>query len=230
MFGLSYKHNNRRYVSEGVQTNLDWDWGEHTFALGARYHEDEVDRFQPTELMTKSMVSLLPVSVAEPNVPSFISSIDSYSDSGALSFWATDAWQISDALRLDLALRHERVKSEETRFDDVGRRNNAASTRDNDLSIWLPGIAAFYECQRYLVTTRGFYHRGFSPLGGSASSGRSPKPASTTFGARLTVDVFCLRGDWFLQRPFFEPRRESCSSQMLTRAPTARPANHLYHR
>ena len=29
VFGLSYKHNNRRYVSEGIQTNLNWDWGEH---------------------------------------------------------------------------------------------------------------------------------------------------------------------------------------------------------
>ena len=47
--GLSYKHNNRRYISEGLQTNLAWDLGSHSLSLGARYHQDDGDRFQPTE-------------------------------------------------------------------------------------------------------------------------------------------------------------------------------------
>ena len=203
VFGLSYKHNNRRYVSEGIQTNLDWDWGEHTFALGARYHEDEVDRFQPTERFDQINGELIATGVTEPSA-----SNNRIQTAEALSFWATDAWQISDALRLDLALRHERVKSEETRFDDVGRQN-IASTRDNDLSIWLPGVAAFYEINDAWSLLAGI-HRGFSPLGGSAREWEKPETSinyelGARYDGRVFVEVIGFYSD-------FSNKGESCSN------------------
>jgi Fe(3+) dicitrate transport protein len=190
-------------VSEGVQTNLDWVWGEHTFALGARYHEDEVDRFQPTERYDQINSELILHGRVEPNA-----SNNRVQAAEALSFWVTDTWQISDALRLDLALRHERVKTEETRFDDVGRENIAA-TRDNDLSIWLPGVAAFYEINDEWSLLAGV-HRGFSPLGGSARAWEKPETSiNYEFGARYDGRVFVEVIGFYSD---FSNKGESCSN------------------
>ena len=202
-FGLSYKHNNRRYVSEGVQTNLDWQWGEHAFALGARYHEDEVDRFQPTERYDQINGELILRGVIEPNA-----SNNHLQTAEALSFWVTDAWQISEALRLDLALRHERVKTSETRFDDVGR-DQIAATRQNDLSIWLPGVAAFYEINDDWSLLAGI-HRGFSPLGGSAREWEKPETSiNYELGARYDGPVFVEVVGFYSD---FSDKGESCSN------------------
>ena len=202
-FGLSYKHNNRRYLSEGVQSNLDWEWGEHAFALGARYHEDEVDRFQPTERYDQINGELILRGVIEPNA-----SNNRLQTAEALSFWVTDAWQISDALRLDLALRHERVKTNETRFDDVSR-DQIASTRQNDLSIWLPGVAAFYQINDDWSLLAGI-HRGFSPLGGSAREWEKPETSiNYELGARYDGPVFVEVIGFYSD---FSNKGESCSN------------------
>jgi Fe(3+) dicitrate transport protein len=202
-FGLSYKHNNRRYVSEGVQSNLGWEWGEHAFALGARYHEDEVDRFQPTERYDQINGELMLRGVIEPNA-----SNNRLQTAEALSLWVTDAWQISDALRLDLALRHERVKTNETRFDDVSR-DQIASTRQNDLSIWLPGVAAFYQINDDWSLLAGI-HRGFSPLGGSAREWEKPETSiNYELGARYDGPVFVEVIGFYSD---FSNKGESCSN------------------
>ena len=202
-FGLSYKHNNRRYVSEGVQSNLDWEWGEHAFALGARYHEDEVDRFQPTERYDQINGELMLRGVIEPNA-----SNNRLQTAEALSLWVTDAWQISDALRLDLALRHERVKTSETRFEDVSR-DQIASTRQNDLSIWLPGVAAFYQINDDWSLLAGI-HRGFSPLGGSAREREKPETSiNYELGARYDGPVFVEVIGFYSD---FSNKGESCSN------------------
>jgi len=202
-FGLSYKHNNRRYLSEGVQSNLDWEWGEHAFALGARYHEDEVDRFQPTERYDQINGELMLRGVIEPNA-----SNNRLQMAEALSLWVTDAWQISDALRLDLALRHERVKTKETRFDDVSR-DQIASTRQNDLSIWLPGVAAFYQINDDWSLLAGI-HRGFSPLGGSAREWEKPETSiNYELGARYDGPVFVEVIGFYSD---FSNKGESCSN------------------
>ena len=155
--------------------------GGHTFALGART-EDEVDRFQPTERYDQINGQLVASGVVEPNA-----SNNRIQTAEALSFWATDAWQISDALRLDLALRHE-CERRETRFDDVGRQN-IASTRDNDLLIWLPGRRP-YEVNDTWSLLAGV-HRGFSPLGGSARAWEKPETSiNYEFGARYDGRVF----------------------------------------
>ena len=201
--GLSFKHNNRRYVSEGIQTNLDWDWGEHALALGARYHEDEVDRFQPTERFDQINAALIATGVIEPNA-----SNNRVQTAEALSFWVTDAWQINDALRLDLALRHERVKTDEVRFDSVAR-DSIALTRDNDLSIWLPGVAAFYEINDNWSLLAGV-HRGFSPLGGSAQEWEKPETSiNYEFGARYDGPVFIEAIGFYSD---FSNKGESCSN------------------
>ena len=201
--GLSYKHNNRRYVSEGLQTNVAWDIGSHSLSLGARYHQDEVDRLQPTEKYDQINGDLLYRGTTTPS-----SSNNRLQEADALALWITDAWMINDALRLDLALRHERIDTSEVRYADLGR-TNIASHRDNDVSIWLPGVAALYQIDDQWSLLAGI-HRGFSPLGGSAKSTEKPE-TSVNYEMGVRYD-----GAWFAEvvgfYSDFSNKAESCSN------------------
>jgi Fe(3+) dicitrate transport protein len=201
--GLSFKHNNRRYVSEGIQTNLNWEWQEHALALGARYHEDEVDRFQPTERYHQIDGELILDRVVDPSA-----SDNRLQTAEALALWITDAWQVTDALRLDMAIRHERVDTREQRFSDTAR-GELASTSANDTSIWLPGLAALYRINDQWSVLAGV-HRGFSPLGGGAKSWEKPETSvNYELGVRYEGDVFAELIGFYSD---FSNKGESCSN------------------
>ena len=201
--GLSYKHNNRRYVSEGLQTNVAWDIGSHSLSLGARYHQDEVDRLQPTEKYDQINGDLLYRGTTTPS-----SSNNRLQEADALALWITDAWMINDALRLDLALRHERIDTSEVRYADLGR-TNIASHRDNDVSIWLPGVAALYQIDDQWSLLAGI-HRGFSPLGGSAKSTEKPETSvNYEMGVRYDDAWFAEVVGFYSD---FSNKAESCSN------------------
>ena len=201
--GLSFKHNNRRYVSEGIQSNLNWEWRDHVVAIGARYHEDEVDRFQPTERYNQIDGELTLERIIDPKA-----SDNRVQTAEALALWITDAWQMTDALRLDLALRHERVDTQEQRFSDVGR-SELASTRSNDTAIWLPGVAALYQINDQWSVLAGV-HRGFSPLGGSAQSWEKPETSvNYELGVRYEGEMFAEVIGFYSD---FSNKGESCSN------------------
>jgi Fe(3+) dicitrate transport protein len=200
---LSFKHNNRRYVSEGIQSNLNWEWRDHVVAIGARYHEDEVDRFQPTERYNQIDGELTLERIIDPKA-----SDNRVQTAEALALWITDAWQMTDALRLDLALRHERVDTQEQRFSDVGR-SELASTRSNDTAIWLPGVAALYQINDQWSVLAGV-HRGFSPLGGSAQSWEKPETSvNYELGVRYEGEMFAEVIGFYSD---FSNKGESCSN------------------
>lgn len=64
--GLKYKHNSRDYEFQGIDVNFDFASGAHTLALSGRVHEDEMDRFQPTELYDQVSGELVFAGVIEP--------------------------------------------------------------------------------------------------------------------------------------------------------------------
>ena len=203
VYGLSFKHNNRRYTSEGVQSNLDWEWDAHSMAVGLRYHEDTVDRYQPTERFDQINGELVASGVIEPNA-----SNNRIQTAEALAFWVTDAWHISDALRLDLTLRRERVETRETRFGTPDR-GFVASTRSNDTSIWLPGIAGFFQVNDEWSLLAGV-HRGFSPIGGSAQAWEEPETSiNYELGARYEGNVFVELIGFYSD---FSNKGEGCSN------------------
>ena len=51
---LNYKHNNRSYVSEGVQVNATFALENHTVEVGIRSHEDSMDRYQPQDYYSQT--------------------------------------------------------------------------------------------------------------------------------------------------------------------------------
>lgn len=164
--GLNYKHNSRAYESSGLELNLAADLGGHQLAIGARTHEDEMDRFQPTEVYDQLNGQLVFQNVIQPG-----GSNNRLEGADALSFWITDTWQAGHALKLNLALRYEDVDSFRKQYDDTGALEGTLSNTSNE---WLPGASFTYDLSDQWQVLAGV-HRGFSPLGGGANESEDPE-------------------------------------------------------
>ena len=201
--GLNYTHNNRHYESYGLDVNFDIALGNHQLALGGRPHKDEMDRFQPVEVYDQVDGKLVYVSTERPT-----GSNNRKESADALSFWAVDAWQVSDVLLLNLALRYEDVSSERKEYADP-ERVELRSKRSNDSDQWLPGVSFTYDLADDWQLLAGM-HEGFSPLGGGAQENEDPE-TSTNYEAGLRY-----RGSWFVEAvgfySDFNDKAEYCSN------------------
>jgi Fe(3+) dicitrate transport protein len=201
--GLSYKHNNRRYESRGVEVNFDLDLGAHQVALGGRLHEDQMDRFQPIDYYDQLDGVLVAAGRKEPT-----GSDNRLEEAEATTFWALDRWQLTDALNLNLALRYEDVDSRRRQYDDPAR-TELASARSNSAQEWLPGASFTYDLDDSWQLVAGV-HRGFSPLGGGAQRNEDPE-TSVNWEAG-----FRYRGAWFVEAvgfySDFDNKTENCSN------------------
>ena len=201
--GLDYIHNNRHYESYGLDINFDVDLGSHQLALGGRPHRDEMDRFQPVEVYDQIDGELVYVSTERPTGGN-----NRKESAEALSLWAVDAWQVSDALLLNLALRYEDVSSKRREYADP-ERQELKSKRSNDTDQWLPGASFTYDLSDSWQLLAGA-HKGFSPLGGGAQENEDSE-TSTNYEAGLRY-----LGSWFVEAvgfySDFNDKAEYCSN------------------
>lgn len=161
---LTVKANNRKYISKGVQTKLDYHfYGENTFhdiELGLRYHYDEEDRFQWKD---------------------YYSIIDNTMQLTTKGIPGTDANRISSAkafasyvmykfkyknLTLTPGLRYENIVLQRKNYgtSDVSRTGSDLSVRENKVDIFIPGIGFNYKFNNN-YSVFGGVHKGFSPPG-----------------------------------------------------------------
>jgi Fe(3+) dicitrate transport protein len=201
--GLQYKNNNRDYESRGIELNFDMAFGDHQLALGGRVHEDEMDRFQPEDVYNQVDGQLVYVSTTAPT-----GSNNRFESADALSLWLVDAWQVTDALNVNLALRWEDVESSRREYADP-QRNEMKSRRSNDNAEWLPGASFTYDLSDSWQLLAGV-HKGFSPLGGGAQSFEEPE-TSTNYEAGVRY-----RSQWFVEAvgfySDFDNKSENCSN------------------
>ena len=203
VIGLNYKHNNRSYFSRGLELGLAYKRGNHDIDVGARFHEDEVDRFQPVELFDQLNGRLVFDQVVQPG-----SSDNRVGTSDAASLWLVDSWQASDDLLLTAALRYEDVESREARFGDL-ERTTVSRLTPSDTREWLPGLSFTYDLDATWQVLGGV-HRGFSPLEAGALDREDPE-TSTNYEAGVRY-----RGDtWFIEsigfHSNFSDKTENCS-------------------
>ena len=201
--GLKYKHNNREYYSQGLELNMEWALGLHALQIGARIHEDEVDRFQIVENYNQVNGSLVFDSLTQPS-----SSDNRVGSADAYSFWIQDDWQITEALNTTLSLRYEDVESKEVRYSTLDR-STIASEKSNSGNEWLPGISFTYDLNDNWQTLAGV-HRGFTPL--SAGSADNLEPETSTnweLGARFHQDAIFAELIGFYSD--FSSKIENCS-------------------
>lgn len=200
---LGYKHNNRAYESKGVELNFDVDLGAHVLAIGGRVHEDEMDRFQPTDYYDQVNGALIYTSTKAPS-----GSNNRLEEADANTLWIVDSWQVNDALNVNLALRYEDVESQRLEYADA-ERTTLAGERSNDNDEWLPGASFTYDLNDTWQVLAGV-HRGFSPLGGGAKENEEPE-TSNNWEAGLRY-----HGDWFIEAigfySDFDNKTENCSN------------------
>ncbi len=201
--GLKYKHNNRAYVSEGVQLNVELMAGAHLINVGTRWHQDEMDRFQATDVFDQVNGSLVYQSSTAPS-----GSNNRVEKAKAKSLWLTDDWQVSEELNINLALRYEDVRSSRVQYADVAR-TVVDSTRSNDSDELLPGASFTYDLDAQWQMLAGF-HQGFSPLGGGAKSSEKPETSDNwEAGVRYQENSVFVEAIAFYSE--FSNKTESCS-------------------
>lgn len=202
--GLKYKHNNRSYLSKGVQSELALNLNSHSIHVGVRTHRDEMDRFQPQERYQQIDGSLVYTST-----DSVTGSNNRLETAKATSVWLVDTWQASDNLALNMALRYEDVETSRRQYS-TQNRSDAPSLRSNNTQEWLPGLSATYQLSGNWQVLAGV-HKGFSPLGGGAKSTQEPE-SSVNYEAGLRYD----NDQWFVEAigfwSDFENKAENCSN------------------
>ncbi len=181
---LEIKANNRSYLSTGVQSIVGIQLGNrentlHQIELGARYHEDEVDRFQWVDLyrMNNSIMKL-----TEQGIPGTES--NRFSTAEAFAYFAQ--YRLSRGKFTAVpGIRYETMKLGRTDYckTDPERSGSNASYLENNISIWIPGIGLEYDVNTNISVFTGV-HRGFSPPG--SKDGTNPE---TSINYELGVNI-----------------------------------------
>ena len=169
---LSVKANNRSYYAQGVQTNaiLHFSNGQikHKLDLGLRIHQDQIDRFQWVDQYNISSGIMQLASSGQPGTES-----NRVEVANAVSTYAQYKVDLKN-LTLTGGLRHEHISIDRADYgtEDPNRTGSDLSSRDNVVSVWIPGIAASYQLSK-TSNLFGGAHRGFAPPG--SKEGTNPE-------------------------------------------------------
>ena len=175
---LRVRANNREYYGQGVQSSLGLTLGRHEVELGARFHQDEEDRFQWEDGFQMVDGSMRRTSAGEPGTQS-----NRVSSATAVAAFLQDEitlgrWVISPGVRL------ERIKFKRVDYaKDDPARTSPTRTRVNRIRAWIPGVGVSY--RRRALSVFGGVHRGFGPPGpGADEATRSESSVNYEVGAR----------------------------------------------
>lgn len=162
-----------------------------------------MDRYQHVEVYDQENGSLLYNETIAP-----VGSNNRIEDADAISFWLSGKWSVTDALRINLAARYEKVESGRRQFADADR-NSAPSTTSNDISELLPGASFTYELAPEWQLLGGV-HKGFSPLGGGAKEFEEPETSTNwEAGMRYHHPILFVETIGFYSD--FSNKAENCS-------------------
>jgi Fe(3+) dicitrate transport protein len=163
VFGV--KNNNRAYYSRGVQSVMNINWGKKTLQnleIGARYHEDQEDRFQWVDEYGISNGRMNRTTAGTPGTDA-----NRISDASALALHTLYTLTYGN-LTLRPGVRYENITLSRDNFgsDDINRTGINLSTRENKVEAFIPGIGIHYRVDNNLAFFGGV-HQGFSPPGSS---------------------------------------------------------------
>jgi Fe(3+) dicitrate transport protein len=189
---LRVRANNREYFGQGVQSSLGLSLGTHEVEIGARFHQDEEDRFQWEDGFQMLDGSLLLTSAGEPGTQS-----NRVSSATAVAAFLQDeislgAWTIIPGVRFE--------DIEFNRVDYAGddpARTSPTRTRVNRVRAWIPGVGLSHH--RSALTVFGGVHRGFGPPGpGADEATRAESSVNYEAGARWRRSGLAAEATGFL--------------------------------
>jgi Fe(3+) dicitrate transport protein len=185
------KANNRKYLSKGIQTKLDFHWNSsevfHDLEIGLRYHYDDEDRFQWKDgySMTDGQMNL--TSAGTPGS-------DANRISKATAFAGSVLYKLKyNNITITPGIRYEDIVLERDNFgsDDPNRIGTDISSRENKVSIFIPGIGFNYKINNS-NSIFGGVHKGFSPPGNTVGQ-KSEESINYELGSRFNFKG--LRGE-----------------------------------
>lgn len=158
---LRYTQNNRSYISKGIQTKLDYHWGDtvfHDIELSLRYHYDQEDRFQWRDFygITNGIMQLN--SAGTPGT-----SANRLDDATAFAAHALYKIKFND-LTIIPGIRYENIELSRKNYgtNDVTRSGSNISSRENKIDVFIPGIGFNYNINNK-ISLFGGVHKGFAP-------------------------------------------------------------------
>ena len=194
--GVVKRHNNRQYVSEGIQAQVSRDFAVGDAALavttGVRLHQDEEDRLHRDDGYRMEGGRLILTSTGAAG-----SQTNRLSKADVHAFFVDTevrygAWIITPGLRYeDIDL--ERLDFETT---DPGRANGPTQVRSGSTSAWIPGLGALYRLSDNWRFLAGVY-KGFNPPG-PGSTADEETSLNVEVGARYSRDALQVESIWFV--------------------------------
>ena len=180
---VDIKANNRAYLSYGMQTFLTADVFDHYLTMGARYHEDEMDRFQWVDVYELDSTFVMQLTSA--GVPGTDSNrIDS---ADALAIFVQDEFEVGDFV-VNTGLRYEDISL--TRVDwgkTDPSRLSAATIGQQDVNALLPSIAVSYKVSDDAVLLAGI-QKGFAPPSPGNAKAEIEESVNYEMGLRYGFD------------------------------------------
>ena len=184
---LLVKANNRKYVSQGIQTKFDYHWsGDNTFhdlELGARFHVDEEDRFQWVDGYGINNGIMNLTTAGTPGTDA-----NRISDASAFSAYMLYKLKYRN-LTITPGLRYESISLGRKDYgkNDVSRQGIELSTRENQVNVWIPGMGLNYNFNQ--ISIFGGVHKGFSPP--TSKEGEKPEESiNYELGSRFAMGNF----------------------------------------
>ena len=147
--------NAREYFSQGIQSEIFWQQNlfglKHEFNVGARFHQDQIERNHTTDAFIMQSAQLISDGSAQ------VATTTDREETDAISVFFKDTISY-EALEVTLGLRGE--------FLDTTYQNRAPGEEDNWLKksshIWLPSLSVFYSINEQAGLLFGV-HEGFIP-------------------------------------------------------------------
>lgn len=170
---LVVRNNNRRYYSRGVETQLGINGRiagtRHQLELGARYLEDEEDRFQQDD---RYQMLAGRMSLTRAGAPG--SQSNRVSSAGAWAFFLQDQVR-AGRLTLVPGLRVEKVAFERVDYAAADPdRSTPVRVLSNDVDVIVPGVGAHFAVSPSFGLVAGV-HKGFAPPGPGADDATRPE-------------------------------------------------------
>lgn len=179
------RNNNRKYFSQGIQLNGQYNVGENgTIRFGTRYHNEEEDRFQADDKYVSTMDGL---SLASKGAPG--SQTNRVSDAKASASYAQYQHDFGK-LTLTAGVRYENIKMNRTDYEKTDPTRSAApkGQKENQTQAWIPGLSILYKATD-MLSVFGSVHKGFSPPG--IVDGQKPESSwNYELGTRMIKNNF----------------------------------------
>ena len=203
---VDVKANSRDYESKGIQTVLDADFGAHQVKFGARYHEDEMDRFQWVD--NYSMDNSYEMTLIQAGIHGTDSNrIDS---AQALALFIHDEYTVGDFI-INAGLRYEDMTISRKDWDKgiIDRSQPLKKDVSNDVDVLLPSLAVTYRVNNDLVIIGGI-QKGFAPPAPGNDKAENEESINYELGLRYSQEA--LRAEALFFYSDYENMHGNCTA------------------